>query len=277
VQKHPLGWIPDVPKPSDYTANHPQVAALLKQTAVAAALPLPAKIDLSANFPAIEDQQNIGSCTANAAAGLVEYFERKVFGNHIDASRLFIYKTTRDLLGWTGDTGAYLRSTMEALVLLGAPPERYWTYDTTQFDVEPPAFVYALGSKFNTTKYFRLDPNGASGTQVLEQIKRFLAAGFPSMFGFPVYYEFDNPLPGALIGFPSGVGYRGGHAIDAVGYDDNLMINGDKGALRVRNSWGTGWGDNGYGWLSYRYVTEGLATDWWTLISAEYVNTGAFG
>jgi C1A family cysteine protease len=277
VQKRALGWIPDIPKPSDYTPSHQQVAELVSRTAVARALPLPSKVDLSANFPPIEDQQNIGSCTANAAVGLYEYFERRAFGKHIDASRLFVYKTTRDLLGWTGDTGAYLRSTMEALALLGAPPESYWPYDTVQFDAEPPAFVYALGSKFTATKYFRLDPNGASGVQTLENIRRFLAAGFPSMFGFPVYYEFDNPLPGALVAFPAGNGYRGGHAIDAVGYDDNLVINGDRGALRVRNSWGTTWGDHGYGWLSYRYVTEGLATDWWSLISAGYVDTGNFG
>ena len=276
VQKRALGWIPDVPKPSDYTPSHPEVANLVAKTAVATALALAPKVDLSPNFPPIEDQQSIGSCTAQAAAGLYEYFERKAFNKHTDVSRLFIYKTTRDLLGWTGDTGAYLRSTMEALVLLGAPPEHYWPYDTAQYDVEPPSFVYALGSKFTATKYFRLDPNGASGAQVLENLRRFIAAGFPSMFGFPVYREFDNPLPGGLIGFPSGAGYRGGHAIDAVGYDDNLVINGDKGALRVRNSWGTGWGDNGYGWMSYRYVTEGLATDWWSLISAGYVDTGHF-
>lgn len=277
LQKHALGWIPDVPKPTDYTPAHPQVAKLLAKTALASdTVALPSKVDLTPYFSPIEDQGQLGSCTANAAAGLVEYFERKVFNRYTDVSRLFVYKTTRDLLGWTGDSGAYLRSTMEALALLGAPPESYWPYDITQFDVEPTAFIYALGTKFNATKYFRLDPNGSSGPQILDNIKRFVAAGFPSMFGFPVYAEFDNPQPGGLVAFPSGVGYRGGHANDAIGYDDNLMINGDKGALRIRNSWGTGWGDGGYGWLSYRYVTEGLATDWWTLISADYVDTGAF-
>ena len=78
--------------------------------------------DLRAWCSPIEDQGAIGSCTANAAVGLLEYFERKAKNRYIDASRLFLYKAERDLLGWTGDTGAYLRTAMEALVLFGAPP-----------------------------------------------------------------------------------------------------------------------------------------------------------
>ena len=69
---------------------------------------------------------------------------------------------------------------------------------------------------------------------------------------------------------------RGGHANIAAGYDDNLMIGTDKGALLVRNSWGSGWANGGYGWMSYKYVTQGLANDWWSLISAKWVDTSQF-
>jgi C1A family cysteine protease len=285
-----LGWLPDVPKPSDYTEGHPEVAPLLGRTrlagqvgAVHAPAAPPPKMDLKNWFSPIEDQGALGSCTANAAVGLLEYFERRSKNKFIDASRLFIYKVERNLLGWTGDTGAYLRTAMEALVLFGAPPERYWPYDgqpessNSHFDVEPPAFCYALGASFQALKYFRLDSPGITPPQVLAKIKSYLASGFPSMFGFPVYSEFDNPLPGGLVAFPGpGSHYRGGHAIVAAGYDDNLMIGNDKGALLIRNSWGTGWGNGGYGWMSYRYVTEDLAEDWWTMISAEWVDTGQF-
>lgn len=65
----------------------------------------------------------IGSCTANAGVGLVEYFERRAFGKHLDASRLFLYKVTRNLLHLTEDTGAYLRTTMAAMALFGVPPK----------------------------------------------------------------------------------------------------------------------------------------------------------
>jgi C1A family cysteine protease len=287
-QHHGLGYIPDVPKPDDYTEDHPEVAKLLAKTklaprlksatpaAAAAPVGTPAVVDLRPWFSPIEDQGSIGSCTANAAAGLLEYFERRASGKYVDASRLFLYKAERDLLGWTGDTGAYLRTAMEALVVFGAPPERYWPYNVATYDNEPPAFCYAFGANYKAIKYFRLDPPGVSGATVLGNIKAYLAAGYPSMFGFPVYAEYDHPLAGGLIAYPSGAGYRGGHANVAAGYDDNLMIGSDKGALLIRNSWGTTWANAGYGWLSYRYVTNALANDWWSMIAAQWVDTGAF-
>jgi C1A family cysteine protease len=130
---------------------------------------LPASVDLRQWCSPVEDQLSLGSCTANAAAGIIEYFERRAFGNSITASRLFIYKTTRDLLGWVGDTGAYLRSTMGALALFGAPPEKYWPYTDVQqpgpggirtFDEEPSAFVYELAEHWDAVSYFCLDPLG---------------------------------------------------------------------------------------------------------------------
>jgi C1A family cysteine protease len=291
-----LGYLPDIPKVEDYDEQHPAVAALLARTRLAhrvattlkttgassghAAAPVTAPAataDLRQWCSPIEDQQQLGSCTANAAVGLLEYFERRTKGKHIDASRLFVYKTERDLLGWTGDTGAYLRTAMEAVVLFGAPPERYWPYDTTKFDVEPQAFCYAFGANYQGLTYFRLDPVGTSTAQALTNIRTYLAAGFPSMFGFPVYPEYDHPLPGGLVAYPgAGSHSRGGHANMAVGYDDNLMIGPDKGALLIRNSWGTGWANAGYAWMSYKYVTQGLANDWWTLIAAKYVDSLQF-
>jgi C1A family cysteine protease len=282
-----LGWLPDIPSHLDYTEHHPNVAALLGRTRLAHrvaahaerehAAALPSSIDLRSFCSTIEDQGSIGSCTAQAAAGLLEYFERRASGIWVDASRLFLYKVERDLLGWTGDTGAFLRTAMEALVAFGAPPERYWPYNPASFDVEPTAFCYAFAGDYKAIQYFRLDPPGTTPAQILLNIKTYLGAGFPSMFGFPVYPEYDSPASGSLIGYPGpGEKSRGGHANVAVGFDDNLKIGNDVGALLVRNSWGTGWALSGYGWLSYRYVLRGLATDWWSMISAKWVDTRAF-
>ena len=201
-QLHGMGWIPDIPSHLDYTEDHPLIAPLLQRTALAPRVSgmrgepigaitasLPPSKDLRPSFSPVEDQGHLGSCTANAAIALLEYFEKRAGGKHIDASRLFLYKVERELLGWTGDTGAFLRTAMQALVMFGAPPEKYWPYDgspestNTHFDVEPPAFCYALGANYRAIKYFRLDPNGAAPNQVLANIKSYLAKGFPSMFG----------------------------------------------------------------------------------------------
>jgi C1A family cysteine protease len=278
-----LGWLPDFPDFRDYTPEHEAVAPLLAETAVAKAASLASSQDLRPWCPPIEDQGSLGSCTANAAVALVEYFERRACGRHTDASRLFVYKATRNLLHWTGDTGAFLRSAMGALVLFGAPPEAYWPYEISHFDDEPPAFAYAFGQNFKAVKYLRLDPPGITPPDLLGEIKKFLAGGFPSMFGFTVYSSIAQadttgkiPLPGEHEKV------EGGHAIVAVGYDDAMKIaNSDagvssQGAFLIRNSWGASWGDKGYGWLPYDYVTKGIADDWWTLIKGEWVDTGAF-
>ena len=68
----------------------------------------------------------------------------------------------------------------------------------------------------------------------------------------------------------------GGHAIVAVGYDDKKQIGKEKGALLIRNSWGTEWGELGYGWLPYAYVESRLAVDFWSLVQAEFVDTDLF-
>jgi len=272
------GWLPQLPDIRDYTMEHPKVSPLLDQTSLPAKLDtsMPKATDLRPWCSPIENQGTIGSCTAHAAVGLVEYYERKAFGRHVDASRLFVYKVTRRLLGWTGDTGAYLRTAMQALVMFGAPPEQYWRYDVAKFDVEPEPFIYAAADNYKTTSYFRLDPIGQTREKTLDRIRAFCAAGQPSMFGFSVYQSLYS-AQGGVIPFPgAGDSLVGGHAVVCVGYDDLLKVGSYQGALRIRNSWGAEWGDRGYGWLPYEYVLRGLAADFWAIQSQSWVDTRAF-
>ena len=294
-----MGWLPDYPDFRDYTIEEkdikPSLKALGQRPIVkmlsdvgvtkAPSTATPDEHDVKQWCPPIENQLSIGSCTANAGVGLVEYFERRAFGKHTDASRLFLYKVTRNLLGWTGDTGAYLRTTMAALALFGVPPSEYWEYNIADYDVEPTAFCYAFAQNYQAISYYRLDQPSLKRSDLLNRIKLYLRAGLPSMFGFTVYSSISQAGTTGEIPYPAlGEKRVGGHAVVAVGYDDKKKIKNANpfaktttGALMIRNSWGTGWGDKGYGWLPYEYVMRYQAVDWWSLLKNEWVETKKFG
>lgn len=292
------GWLPPLPDLRDYTEEHPKMAPMVEQlgTAPKRAKPkIPAAVNLRDWCSPIEDQGRLGSCTAHAAVGVVEYFERRSFGRHLDGSRLFVYKVTRNLMGVTGDTGAWLRNTMGALVTCGVPPERYWTYTDRKppvpvgertFDDEPSAFVYAVADAYEALKYFCHDPIGEEvpRSQVLRSVKKYLAAGIPSMFGFFGFSSSNKSNVKGGIPYPCpGEPALWGHAVVAVGYDDDKVIQNTvcgketEGALFIRNSWSPRWGDEGYGWLPYKYVLTNLARDFWSLLSMSWVDAGEFG
>jgi len=60
-------------------------------------------------------------------------------------------------------------------------------------------------------------------------------------------------------------GSQGGHMMTIVGYSDSIWTDinnngvvdaGEKGALRIANSWGTGWEEGGFCWLAYDALRE---------------------
>jgi len=298
-EKVGTGWIPPLPDLRDYTEANHDISQLAKKLGVfkskKMAFSVPETMDLRQWCSPIENQFDLGSCTAHAAVGIVEYFENRAFGKYIDGSRLFIYKATRNLMEVVGDTGAWLRNTMGALVLCGVPPEKYWPYTTRKepdpagektFDDEPSQFVYSIADNYEAVKYFCHDPMGQNvpPATVLESVKKYLAAGIPSMFGFFGFPSFDDSDAPGKIPFPcEGENAQWGHAIVAVGYNDNMTIKNTrcgkktKGALLIRNSWGDSWGENGYGWLPYEYIKYRLAVDFWSLLSMNWVETKKFG
>jgi len=277
-----MGWQHDLPDFRDFTPQSAPIAGILAASnplqAAIGASSLPSSADLRAWCPPVQNQGPINSCTAHAGVSLMEYYERRAFNKYQDGSRQFLYKVSRNLLGWSGDQGSYLRTTMKAMSMLGIPPEQYMPYDANNFDAEPSAFVYSLADNYKSTLYYRLDPPGAAAADILTSVKQYLSANLPAMFGFTMYSSFpaigsgsaDIPIPAATDTV------RGGHAMMVVGYDDSHVISGASGALLVRNSWGVNWGSAGYGWMPYAYVLKGIAADFWSLTQAKFIDTDLF-
>lgn len=263
------GWLPDRPDNRDLSGVVLRAKRKGGKASSIADESLPGCVDLSSFDTPVRDQRSIGSCTAHAVCALYESLQRRTRGgDYTVGSTRFLYKVTRNLLGWKGDQGAHLRTTLKALRLFGVPPEIHWKYSTKNYDIEPTAYVYSLAQSFQALQYRRVDVHGISGSDLLAAVRRNLSQGHPMAFGFTTFQSLQND---SVVPFPSpSEKADGGHAVLAVGYDDS------KGCVRFKNSWGATYGDAGYGWLPYQYITAGLTADWWMLLDAETVDLSVF-
>jgi C1A family cysteine protease len=242
------GWTPDLPDQRDRVYAAPQ--------RVLGALP--PNVDLRSACPPVVDQGELGSCTANAIAGALEFDQMKQEQDDVFApSRLFIYYNERVIEHTVDeDAGAMIRDGIKSVSKDGAPHESLWPYVISKFKTKPSAAAYKDGKKHTAVLYQRL-------TQSLEQFKACLASGYPFVFGFSVYesFESDAVAKNGKVPLPKPKEKQlGGHAVLAVGYDDAQK------RFIVRNSWGTGWGLKGYFTIPYDYLTNpDLADDFWTI------------
>ncbi|MCP4156191.1 MAG: C1 family peptidase [bacterium] len=286
-----MGWLPDLPNIHDKTHEHNEVAALLAKFKLQdkeKKKKLPPKVDLKQWFAPILNQEKINACTAFASTALVEYYEKRAFGNTIEGSRMFLYKITKNLLQLTGNVGVYPRTAMEALALFGTPPEKYWPYDADKIDTEPTAFCYAFADNYKAIDYYRLDSPTCQTQDLVDTIKIFLAHGLPPMIGITIYSSLlsKKMFMTGVIPFPGkNEKIVGGHCVALAGYDDTKKISNlddpnatpTTGAFLLKNSWGTQWGTNGYGWLPYEYALKGIVKDCWMLIKSNWLDTEQFG
>ena len=213
--------------------------------------------DLRPQDSPIYDQGQLGSCTGNATAGAVEFARRKEGLPDFEPSRLFAYYNGRAIEGTTSvDAGAEIRDVIKGVVKYGVCPETEWPYDISKFADAPPSTVYADAHRDHVIRY-----SVVHQTQV--GLKTCLSLGFPVVFGFTVYdsFESDQVAKTGIVPMPSkDETVVGGHAVMAVGYDDNLQ------QVTVRNSWGSGWGDHGYFHMPYKYIfNPNLASDFWMI------------
>jgi len=296
------GWRPDPPDARDFHLRHDEIRDLLRGTGVldaatGAISELRPRVDLRKWCSPVQFQGHYNTCTAHVTTGMIELLENKAHGEYVTASRLFLYQVARRILGETGDPGVYLRQMMGTVALVGVPPEKYWPYldtstdDDPRLDAQPDAFLYAVGKEFGGVRYFRLDSaTGKEGkkkqavTETLLHLRACLAASLPSSIGFTLYRS-SLVLAAAdgVIPLPEeGEKPAGSHAVLLVGYDDKKPIGDGKkhkktrGAFLFKNSWGIDWGADGYGWLPYAYLKDGLAQDCWSMTRARWVETDRF-
>ena len=241
------GWVPQLPDLRD---------AQLKIDAVTS---LPSSVDLSTapNMPPFYDQGQLGSCTGNAIAGAVDYDNHKIAGTFWTPSRLWIYYQERVIEGTVAqDAGGQIRDGIKSVAQLGVCPETDWPYDISGFAKKPPQKDYKDALKDRALSYQTV-------TQELFAMKSVLASGLPIVFGFTVYESFEGPAVASsgIVPMPApNEKIVGGHAVVLVGYNDAV----DR--FRVRNSWGTSWGQKGYFEMPYLYVTSSsLASDFWVV------------
>ncbi len=242
--KRNYGWRPDIPDQRDF----------LYSRAVKIPKKLPEKVDLRSYCSTVEDQGDLGSCTANAIAGNIEFLENLLDQRFEDKSRLFIYYNERSLEGHVDeDSGAMLRDGIKVCAKYGACDELIWPYTIKMFTVKPDRKAYADGKKHVIVSYHRI--------LTTDEMKTCLAQGFPFVFGFAVYESFETQEVArtGIVNMP-GKSERmlGGHAVMAVGYNDKAR------RFLVRNSWGKDWGMDGYFTMPYNYV-QTLADDFWTI------------
>jgi C1A family cysteine protease len=242
------GWIPDLPDHRDKL--YEQLAPIVEVEK------LPGSVDLRPKCTPIQNQGELGSCTANALAGNVDFLKKQKLHKVLDFSRLFIYYNERVIEHTVNtDSGAMLRDGIKTLAKAGVCPESEWPYASEDFTKKPSQKAYTDALQYQITAYYRLT--------TLDQMKHTLASGYPFVFGFSVYESFESeevaktgivPLPG------KDERLLGGHAVMAAGYDE-----GNKQFI-MRNSCGTAWGIEGYFMMPYEYlITSTLASDFWTI------------
>jgi C1A family cysteine protease len=243
------GWKPDLPDRRDLSYAAP--AEVLSA--------LPPKVDLTAQCPPVYDQGQLGSCTANSIGGAFEFELLKQGLQDFMPSRLFIYYNERVIENTVNnDNGAQIRDGIKSVSKQGVCSETLWPYIISEFAVKPYQSCYTAALSNIATSYHRVSRN-------INQMKGCIADGYPFVIGFTVYSGFESPevAKTGKLNLPTNVeSVVGGHAVLVVGYDDNN----DTGRFIVRNSWGPGWGLQGYFTMPYEYLLDAnLSDDFWTI------------
>ena len=226
--------------------------------------PLPSKFSLEPNCTPVRNQGKLGSCVGFGTACSVKGWQEAINypGNNYVFSPLFVWKLCKQEDGIPNDEGTYIRVAYKILQQTGVVFEQTMPYtDEVKLPVvfKPTEQMLKEAEKFKIKSYARV--------QTLQEIKQ--AIYYDGVVGAGVFVatNFLYPEQNKFIAMPSGF-ILGSHMIAIVGWDDNLEYTYRdsylgkrtfKGFFRIRNSWSSQWGDNGYAFIPFDFLTQ--ATD----------------
>ena len=235
---------------------------------------LPSSVNnaLLPSFPPIGNQESLGSCVAWATTYYQATHEIG-FLNGIDNKQsnagILSPTWTYNILDGGFNNGIYVSDAYQLLACNGAVSIAALPY-TQQYAPWDPITADWLSAIYNRMGNYVLIPGLGGASQNLSAIKAALANGH--VLTFCTYAEswvytkvpidpenietrYSNQLAVTYMN-----GTQGAHCATIVGYDDNLWIDlnengkvdpGERGAFLVASSWGSGWGNKGFVWISY--------------------------
>ena len=223
---------------------------------------LPERIDYSDEMTPIEDQGAEGSCVGFACGAMKEWQEQKDWERYINLSSRFIYEEAKliDAFPDTSD-GTDIRSAIKILLNKGVCTEDCWPYEANNAG-DPCDDADAEAAKYKIKTYTAI--NG------IQDMKSALVNNGPFVIGVVVFDswfqssvndsgEIPMPTPEEVEKYQVDPYAFGGHAICIIGYNDQYQ------EFKFKNSWGTGWGNDGYGTISYDYIKD-YGWDGWTTV-----------
>jgi len=219
-------------------------------------------LDLRQWCSPIENQFQISECVADSTTSGLEFLAIRNGKPHVNLSRLFLYYNARLQMQETDkDEGTYIRLAFASLTTLGTCTEATWAYDANNVFIRPSWASYREAYPHKIKSFYRIDATNSVELRVA--IKQALHAQHPVVFGMTVDQDYMNTGSDGMVTMPKSTRVReGGHAQLIVGYDDNAQ------RWIVKNSWGLGWGDNGYGYIPYEYLDVSGANDFWVPFAA---------
>jgi hypothetical protein len=244
------------------------------QRLVATAVELPAEWSFRPNLSPPWNQGMLGTCVAAATCWGCQAYDEINQGDFPaqGLSVAFLYTECKRRDGYPG-AGTYPRVAMQVLQQVGVCPEQDMPYSVLTRDTMPLPLpsqtAYQNAQRYRIQTYAALctfDDASRDAGALLAAIKTAIIREGPVLGAVVVHRSFLYPkAPDYLLPVPNDDAPLGGHAVCLTGWSDA------KQAFEMRNSWGTSWGDGGYAWLPYVWLTATRNYGWcfmeaWTTV-----------